>query len=196
MLGSESFLVPSDPMAGAFAAPDSRRGVGVHLQKIALAERALVAGGRGAPVARSVVRRWRARASWCWQTLEMFLPFVERHYLFVDSPHDGRPAWDYRGAARVEDVDRTALRAGGASVDVEPMASRWEVSDDEILEGLGGEPLRTALGNAYVVGSSVLPALGQEGELLAAWSVARIITRTDRRREKMRRDMWSKVELG
>jgi hypothetical protein len=41
-----------------------------------------------------------------------------------------------------------------------------------------------------------LPALGQEGELLAAWSAARLITRTDRHREQMRRDMWSKVELG
>jgi hypothetical protein len=41
-----------------------------------------------------------------------------------------------------------------------------------------------------------LPALGQEGELLAAWSAARLITRTDRRKEQMRREMWSKIELG
>jgi hypothetical protein len=46
------------------------------------------------------------------------------------------------------------------------------------------------------VGRSAMPALGQEGELLAAWSVARIITRTDRKKERMRREMWSKVELG
>ena len=36
----------------------------------------------------------------------------------------------------------------------------------------------------------------QEGELLAAWSAARMITRTDRLKEQMRRHMWSKVELG
>jgi len=47
-----------------------------------------------------------------------------------------------------------------------------------------------------VTGRSTLPALGQEGELLAAWGVARVITRTDRRKEKMLREMWSKVELS
>jgi hypothetical protein len=56
--------------------------------------------------------------------------------------------------------------------------------------------LRTPLGNAFVGGRSAMPALGPEGELLAAWSVARIITRTDRKKERMRREMWSKVELG
>jgi hypothetical protein len=64
------------------------------------------------------------------------------------------------------------------------------------LGGLAGEPIRTALGNTFVTGRTVLPALGQEGQLLAAWGVARIITRTDRRKEKMLREMWSKVELS
>jgi glycine/D-amino acid oxidase-like deaminating enzyme len=197
MLGTESFLVPTEPMASAFSAPDNRA-VGVHLQKFALGDGG--AGGRSLLVAETLLAREggppvaRAREL-VLATVETFLPFVQRHYLFVDSPHDGRPAWDYRSGTRVE-VDRTALRPGGGSVDVEAMTSRWDIADDELLEGLGGEPLRTALSNAFVVGSSVLPALGQEGELLAAWSVARIITRTDRRREKMRRDMWSKVELG
>ena len=68
--------------------------------------------------------------------------------------------------------------------------------DPESLGGLAGEMLRGPLGNAFLVGKSVMPALGQEGELLAAWSVARIITRTDRKKERMRREMWSKVELG
>ena len=45
-------------------------------------------------------------------------------------------------------------------------------------------------------GPSALPALGQEGELLAAWGAARMVTRTDKRRERMRREMWSKIELG
>jgi hypothetical protein len=42
----------------------------------------------------------------------------------------------------------------------------------------------------------VLPCLGQEGELLAAWGVARIITGSDNRRARMRRDMWSRIEFG
>ena len=75
------------------------------------------------------------------------------------------------------------------------MIPRYRVSPMQ-LGGLGGEPLRTALGNVFVTGRSVLPALGQEGELLAAWGVARVITRTDKRKEKMLREMWSKVELS
>jgi hypothetical protein len=40
----------------------------------------------------------------------------------------------------------------------------------------------------------VLPALGQEGELIAAWSVARLVTRRDRARRRMRQKLWSKLE--
>ena len=65
-----------------------------------------------------------------------------------------------------------------------------------LFYGLGAEPIRTPLAGAFILGPSALPALGQEGELLAAWSAARLITRTDRRKERMRREMWSKIELG
>ena len=75
------------------------------------------------------------------------------------------------------------------------MTPLFSGSDGE-LGGLSGEPLRFPIGSTFGVGKSILPALGQEGELLAAWGTARAITRTDRRREKMRREMWSKVELG
>jgi hypothetical protein len=47
-----------------------------------------------------------------------------------------------------------------------------------------------------LVGSTVLPALGQEGELLAAWSAVQLITRADGQKERIRRVMWNKVELG
>ncbi len=126
--------------------------------------------------------------------IESLLPFVERHYMVIDSPHDARPLWDYRSGARKE-VDRGALRAAGGSLEAEPMAACWRV-DPPTFHGLAAEPIRTPLAGAFVVGPSALPALGLEGELLAAWSAARMITRTDRRRERMRREMWSKVELG
>jgi phytoene dehydrogenase-like protein len=128
------------------------------------------------------------------ETLESLLPFVERHYLVVDSPHDGRPLWDFRGGSRRE-VSRAILRSSGGSLEAEPMATRWQV-DPPTFHGLGGEPVRTPVGGMFVVGPSTLPALGQEGELLAAWSAARLITRTDRRKERIRREMWSKIELG
>jgi glycine/D-amino acid oxidase-like deaminating enzyme len=128
------------------------------------------------------------------ETVEQFLPFVERHYVLVDSPHDGRPLWDYRSGERV-DVDRSELRTGGGSNDAESMVPRWGVQG-ETFAGLSGEPIRMPIAGVFGVGRAVLPALGQEGELLAAWSASRLITRTDGRKEKMRREMWSKVEIG
>jgi hypothetical protein len=188
-LGAESFLIPTLASGGTEGGRPS-----VHLQRFAssvpgatllVAEALLPAGGHPKPaVAREAILR----------TVEQFLPFVERHYLVVDSVHDGRPLWDYRSGARRE-IDRAQLRAAGVSIDAEPMAARWNV-DPSSLHGLGGEPLRAPLAGAYIVGRTALPALGQEGEMLAAWGAARLITRTDGRKEKMRREMWSKVELG
>jgi hypothetical protein len=144
-------------------------------------------------------------------TVFEFLPFVERHMVMCDSPHDGRPLWDFRARERAAGagqrvgklswglqptyVDRANLRALGGSIEAEPMIGRYRMADGD-LYGLGAEPIRTPLGNAFVTGRTTLPALGQEGELLTAWGVARIITRTDRRKEKMLREMWSKVELS
>jgi hypothetical protein len=78
------------------------------------------------------------------------------------------------------------------------MSPLFRVVDAETgtLAGVGGEAIRYPLAGTFGVGKSIVPSLGQEGELLAAWGVARTITRTDRRKEKMRREMWNKVELG
>jgi hypothetical protein len=185
-LGDEAFLLPTRPLEAA-------RPV-VHLQRwrsanvpsgcTLLVAEALLDGTERATLAREQVLG----------VVEQMFPFVERHYVVVDSPHDGRPLWDFRSGKRV-DVDRARFRSTGAFLEPEPMIPRWGVAPTS-LHGLAGEPLRTPLAGAFVVGKTALPALGQEGELLAAWSAARIITRTDRRKEKMRRDMWSKIELG
>jgi hypothetical protein len=190
-LADEAFVLPAWPHRGL----DSSTPL-VHLQRrrepcgikgatLLIAEAAFREGSP-LPVARA---REAVLAA-----LESMLPFLERHYLMIDSPHDGRSLWDFRGGARVE-VDRAALRTSGGSLEAEPMPARWQVQPAS-FHGLGGEPIRTPLGGAFVVGPSALPALGQEGELLAAWSAARMITRTDGRKERMRKDMWSKVELG
>jgi hypothetical protein len=126
--------------------------------------------------------------------VEQHLPFVERHYQIVDSPHDGLPLWDYRGGKR-ERVDRAQARKGGGSLDAEGMVAQLEITPT-CAWGLGGEPLRAPLENAFALSRATLPALGQEGQLVAAWGVARLITKTDRKREKIRRELWSKIELG
>jgi hypothetical protein len=191
-LASEAFLLPA---AGATTPV-------VHLQKSTAVSPVpdttlLVAEtfvGQGHRFGRDELRRVRAAVL---GVVEAALPYIERHYVVVDSAHDGLPLWDYRSGKRVL-VDRTEVRPGGGSLDAEPMQPLFRVEDTEAgaLAGLSGEALRYPLGATFGVGKSIVPSLGQEGELLAAWGVARAITRTDRRKEKMRREMWSKVELG
>ncbi|MDP9037285.1 MAG: phytoene dehydrogenase [Myxococcota bacterium] len=190
-LADESFLLPAwphrglDPSTPLIHLQRRREACGIKGATLLVAE-AVFQEGSPLPVS-------RAREA-VLSAVESLLPFVERHYLLIDSPHDGRPLWDFRSGTR-KDVNRAALRGTGGSLDAEPMTPRWHVQPSSFY-GLGGEPIRTPLGGAFVVGPSALPALGQEGELLAAWGAARMITRTDRRRERMRREMWSKSELG
>jgi hypothetical protein len=125
-------------------------------------------------------------------TLTEALPFVERHLVALDSVHDGLPLWRFEQGKRRE-VARTA--AAGAAVRPEPMVRQLEVDPPGYI-GLAGEPVRGPIERTLLVGRSVLPGLGQEGQLLAAWSAVRLVTRSDRRKERMRRDMWSKVEIG
>ncbi len=197
-LGQEAFIVPRPPsFDGA-----------IHLQRTTPRE---APAGTSLLVAETfldaensrelddAIETARARVL---STLEGFLPFYERHVLVADSPHDGLPLWDYRGGKKAL-VERALLRRTGATTEPEPMqavyaidASASRQGSEGMLAGLSGEMLRGPLGNAFLVGKSTMPGLGQEGELLAAWSVARIITRTDRKKERMRKEMWSKVELG
>jgi len=184
-LAVETFLLPP-PRTGLPVHLQQQRGVSAGAGTTVLVAEAIV--GEGVPIG---IRHAREAVL---ATVEHHLPFVERHYLLVDSPHDGRPLWDLRSGTRVE-VDRAHLRATGGSLDAEPMRPRWHVESPD-LHGLAGEPVRLPLPGCFGVGSAALPALGQEGELLAAWSAARLITRTDQRKERMRRELWSKMELG
>lgn len=119
-------------------------------------------------------------------------PYMDRHLVVVDSVYDGLPVWIYDNGKRSV-VDR--MEAKGATTAAEPMPTVLSI-DPPGYFGIGGEPLRGPIPRTFLVGKSVMPALGQEGELLAAWGVARIITRSDRHRERMRRDMWSRMDLG
>jgi len=122
------------------------------------------------------------------------LPFLERHLLLVDSVHDGLPLWRYDSATGQRfEVERTGLE--GASSRIEPMTRQLEVDPPGYL-GLAGEPLRGPVDRTLLVGRSVLPGLGQEGMLLAACSAARLVTRSDRRKARMRREMWTKLEIS
>ena len=190
-LGAEAFLLPQSSAKPVVRLQRAATTSPVPGTTLLIAEMLV---GKGHPFDQEDLRRARAAVV---SAVEAALPFVERHYVAIDSPHDGLPLWDFRPGKRTL-VDRAELRGGGVSVEAEPMVPLFHVDDPDggTLSGMGGEPLRYPLGATFGVGRSVVPSLGQEGELLAAWGVARTITRTDRRREKMRREMWSKVELG
>lgn len=130
-------------------------------------------------------------------TLRQYLPFIDEHLVLIDSPHDGLPAAAFspttKGRREPRYIERIHLRS--ASPSAEPMEPRLIVDAPGYLT-FSGEPLRGPITGSYLVGPSVLPALGQEGEVLAAWSVARILTRKDRARQRMRRQLWTKIETS
>jgi hypothetical protein len=126
------------------------------------------------------------------ETLRGTFPFLDEHTLLVDSVHDGLPLVDFSTGTR-RDVER--LHVTETSPGREPMERLWSVDPPGFL-GLSGEPVRGPIPNTFLVGPTVLPALGQEGELLAAWSVARLVTRRDKARQRMRQKLWSKIETA
>jgi hypothetical protein len=91
------------------------------------------------------------------------VPFVERHALLCHSPHDGLPPTGPLGSG-VEPLP---------ALDMPPVFRPAAKAP----HGLGGLPYETGLKNAFYAGRASLPGLGVEGELEAAWGVARIISR-------------------
>lgn len=129
------------------------------------------------------LRRVRGRVL---RALEALVPFLERHLLVVDSPHDGRALED-----RVKGAEVTLPSRWGGHA--EPMES-VDTHDDPGLLGVCGVPCRTPVENLLRVHRQVVPGLGPEGEYLNALGVARIITRSDRTRERLRRESWGRPE--
>jgi len=114
------------------------------------------------------------------------IPFFDENVVLVDSVHDGVPP----EARRLPpDAPAPPRRAGLP----EPMESLDHFAALGAL-GLFAMPWRSPVSGLFLVGRQGCPALGLEGELMTALSVARAITRTDRSKERMRRELWSRVE--
>jgi phytoene dehydrogenase-like protein len=124
------------------------------------------------------------------QSLREQFPFFDRHLLLTDSPHDGLPL-HLHDQGKLREIERVHL--GGGSPRPEPMQPLWRAEPAGFL-GLAGEPIVGPVRGTYLVGKTVFPGLGQEGELLAAWNAAQRVTRTDRAWQKRRRQMWSKID--
>jgi len=191
-LATESFMIPRTQ-----GTPNPRRPV-VHVQRMDVGNYA----GEGAqgqtllvaetllPL-RGPLTLLEARQA-VLTTLRDHLPFLDEHLIAVDSPHDGLPAHDYTHGG-LREIERIHIK--DAKPGAEPMQPLWSVDPPGFL-GLSGEPIRGPIPGTFLVGPSVLPALGQEGELLAAWGAARLITRLDKKRQKMRQKLWTKIETS
>lgn len=190
--------VPESLAAETFVL-DTEQTPAVHLRRIKpvgiaegctllTAETLLVAGGG--------VRLEKAR-DLVMRSLAPALPFLGEHLRVVDSPHDGLPLLKYRDGVSTA-VPRTELRSARTP---EPMSWLWAPADATwghqakpgALGSLAAEPVRGPVRGSFLAGNTVLPALGQEGQLLAAWTAARLVTGADPTREKFRRHRWSRL---
>jgi phytoene dehydrogenase-like protein len=190
-LSHESFLLPPE---GPY--PDPRQPV-VHLQHYpasALPDtnplESLLVAEAIVPAEGALTPQEARRA--VLSTLRFHFPFIDRHVVLIDSPHDGLPLEDY-STGTCREIDRVHVKQ--SSPKAEHMDYQWSVEPKGYLE-LTGEPLAGPIPGSYLVGKTALPALGQEGELIAAWSVARMLTRRDSVRQRRRRQLWTKVETG
>jgi hypothetical protein len=121
------------------------------------------------------------------EALRELLPFLDEHLLALDSPHDGRKPWS---------------RQGSPGLTLDPLERRGPqtmriVYGFPLTTALGicAMPVRTGLHGLLVCNEQVAPALGLEGQLIAASSAAHLVTHADRGREWLRRRLWAKVEF-
>ena len=120
-------------------------------------------------------------------SLAEVVPFLGDHILRVDSPHDGRDLQDL-ARRRYVAPSKPWGRGPRTMTPVHGFPAPGPL-------GLSAYPARTPIKRLLLCSSQAVPALGQEGELLAATTVARLVTKSDRRKERMRRGLWTKAEL-
>ena len=119
-------------------------------------------------------------------SLGELVPFLGSNLLWMDSPHDGRHAQDFVRGGLIEPEAKWAR--GRHTMDTVygyPIASAL---------GVCALPVRTPVKRLLLANAQVVPGLGLEGQLLAAWSAARIVSRSDRRPAILRRGLWTKLE--
>lgn len=199
-------VLPDSAIPGPLAANSFLAAPGQHLPALYLERRSLASLAPGAPgpllgrtllsaeclcpITRDVLGVRDAVLA----SLREYIPFFDENVELIDSPHDGLPAFSYEGrgsSRRKKEIDR--VHFGLIAPAAEPMRPRYAI-EPLGFKGLAGEPLRGPVEGTYLVGPTVLPALGQEGEALAALSVAQLLTKKDSARQRMRRQLWNKTE--
>lgn len=115
------------------------------------------------------------------------IPFIGEHLVLVDSPHDGRDAQEI-ATGRLLSPEEPWERGPRTM----PVVHGYPVRS---TFGICAMPVRTPIKRLLLCNGQVVPGLGLEGSLLTAWSAARVVTRSDRRKEWMRRGLWTKLEI-
>lgn len=121
------------------------------------------------------------------ERMRWLVPFLDQHLIAVDSPHDGGMLQDYRTGRQIAVGDKWTRKP-----DRMPTVCRVDPPGPLDVTGLTH---RTGLKNLLLTCRQVVPGLGMEGEFLSAWGAAHIITKSDRRKRKLARDSWTKVDL-
>ncbi len=106
------------------------------------------------------LRTMRARVR---KQLARVLPFLNQHLIVLGSPFDGLPP-EIPGSAKAP-----------VAVPPIPMPPVYAAERPRPLD-LGGLPHAPGIKNLWHVGRENLPGLSLEGELVSAWSVARLVT--------------------
>lgn len=130
------------------------------------------------------LRGMRARIR---RVLRDLIPFLDRHLELLDSPHDGLPP-----EVHTDRFEVRSERLGRRGPDTMKVTYAYPVTNALHLCAV---PNRGPLKNLLFCNSQVVPGLGLEGELLAGCSTARVIRKSDRSREWMRRGLWTKLKL-
>ena len=120
-------------------------------------------------------------------SLGELVPFLGEHVEVMDSPHDLRGVQDLRAG-----LDRTAPEPWNRGPHTMRPVYGYPVTTSL---GVCSLPVRAPIKRLVICNDQVVPGLGLEGRFLAAWSAARVISRSDKKKEWMRRGRWGKLEL-
>ncbi len=120
-------------------------------------------------------------------SLGELVPFLGDHLELIDSPHDGREVFDVKNRARAASPEPWSRGA----------QTMRRVYGFPVTTALGvcALPVRTPIKRLLLCNEQVVPGLGLEGLFLAAWSSARVVTKSDGKKDWMRRGRWGKLEL-
>ncbi len=119
--------------------------------------------------------------------LSELMPFFGDHIELIDSPHDGRGPQDLlAGMSLTPEEPWTRGTSTMRAVFGYPVSTTL---------GVCALPVRTPVKRLLMCNEQMVPGLGMEGLFLAAWSAAKVVSRSDSKREWMRRGRWGKLEL-